>query len=445
MSRLTNPIVTVSYYDRVKINRKKSRNNGLLRIIYFNFYVYISCFYIAYSSNAAISGIFLSIKWVPLFTLIFLLLFSFTRMRYPIGGGGLTILLWLFLSFAAASTLLMSSSEGSVFVFASLILTLLASLLLAGHARQSFQEERLFDVIANVGRVVIAISVAMAFLNLNFGRGIDRFSGWTDNPNSLGLIIAPIIIILSARIIERRRGWIYLYAPFVIAGIYVLHLTGSRASIGWVAMSIVAFFVARKGIGLLGFAAIFGVPIIIAYGDTAVTYIVESISRGHTSRLESAGFLSGRVEVWDLAISLWRENPWFGFGIGSSEPLLSAYAYFFEVHQGLHFHSSYITTLVETGLLGSFFFFTILITALFRGFLRGRRLWQTAPPHRWPTLALPWIIFVGALAHASVESWLLSAGNANTLMFWVVVAFCFERPRQFSIQTAGHNSHGFEL
>jgi O-antigen ligase len=109
---------------------------------------------------------------------------------------------------------------------------------------------------------------------------------------------------------------------------------------------------------------------------------------------------------------MFEASPMLGSGLGSSQEMLAPLQDSFIEHQGTHFHSSYLTSLVEIGGLGTAVLAFILIVT----FVVGLRNIV-----RRPSLRLPWAIMVGALVHGAFESWFLAPGNANTFIFWVLI------------------------
>lgn len=401
------------------------------------FYATLAAFYASYIYDAQLAALLTTVKWIPVAALLGVLVLGAAQrpVLSPAGGpAGLVIVLLLV---AAAITFTGPYPETGLPAFISVVMTLATALLLARRVRYLGAEDQFFDIVANVGRVVIVVSFVTAILGLSLGRG-DRFSGWTDNPNSLGLLLAPALIILTARALERPPKWPYLHAPFLAMGFYVLLLTQSRAAIGWVAISLIGLWLARAGQGLVALGMFLIALLLLQFEVTVADLIAQSsqmLGRGgesHTSAL-GPGTLAGREEVWPIAIEKFRENPW-GFGLGSSEHILEPLARYFEVHYGAHFHSSYLTALVETGLAGFYILLSIILLALVKGFRFTTKV-RTAPMRLWPRLALPWALLFGAAFHATMESWLLSAGNANMLLIWVVIALNFSRCRQWTLTT----------
>jgi len=290
-----------------------------------------------------------------------------------------------------------------------------AAVLVVTDSRRAFM-----DLIAIIGRVLLVAAAFCYIAKINLGRG-EGLSAWTDNSNTLASILAPGMIVFIAGCIERRPGWIRWHLPFALLSVPVIAVTDGRASFLWVAFASLAFWLYRRSSWpaliafLVGFIIliIWWVPITGAIGHWAQIDI-------SPTRVTAAGPLSGREEVWRIGWALFQERPIFGYGFGSSKTLLTQESWRFVRHQGGHFHSSYITSLVETGIFGFCAMVIALAGTVVRGIADGQRT-RALPRESWPTAALPLAIVFGAMGHAMFESWLLAAGNVNTPLFWICV------------------------
>ena len=301
---------------------------------------------------------------------------------------------------------------------------LICALLLATLIQSRRAEQDFFEILLNVGKVAISISFTMALLGINLGRGNVRFSGWSDNPNSLGLIIAPSIIVLFARVFGQSRNWKLRYLPYLMAGTFVLFLTSSRASIGWVFVSVLMFAVSKLNSGVRTFLILAVLLITISFGDDISEMVLKLATRDNPS-MEASDYdrlMSGRTEAWDVGLNSFSDNPLLGIGTGNEQTLLMVHISEFKLHEGNNLHSSYISCLVEYGLLGTALLGLAVVIALRNGLAIMRRP-EMSRGSSWLRAALPLSILVGALAHASSETWLLNPGNANCLLFWVLITY----------------------
>jgi len=91
-----------------------------------------------------------------------------------------------------------------------------------------------------------------------------------------------------------------------------------------------------------------------------------SISKAINLSYIDGNSFSWRIAQWSYLIKAWEHEPWFGYGLGTTE-LLTPF------HNGAH--NDFIRALAETGIVG-LFMFLVFWTALF---VRIADLWRQAP------------------------------------------------------------------
>ena len=225
------------------------------------------------------------------------------------------------------------------------------------------------------------------------------------------------------------------YLPFLLAGLAVLIMTNSRASIGWVLVSFLMFPISRMSSGIRLVFVLGVLMLFLAFSDTLILETMGLLTRDNygVPMSQFVALLSGRSEAWEVGLRSFSEHPLLGLGVGSEERLLREHASALITHSGEHMHSSYLSILVETGMLGTGILVLTLIMTVARGF-RQVRVQRRASTVSWPTAVLSLAILVGALVHASVETWLLNPGNVNALMFWTLVAYSISSSSTFRAQ-----------
>ena len=188
----------------------------------------------------------------------------------------------------------------------------------------------------------------------------------------------------------------------------------------WLGLSLGAFWIYRRGPTLAVFIAMVALIVLIGWWYPIKMYMIDLLGLQWSARDAGISPLSGREEVWRIGWQLFQERPLLGYGIGSSTDLLAIESWRFVRHQGLHFHSSYIMSLVETGLVGFIALMSALVLTLGRGIADAGRK-RVLPRESWPLAALPFALVLGSMGHAMFESWLMSSGNGNMMLFWTWV------------------------
>lgn len=272
-----------------------------------------------------------------------------------------------------------------------------------------------FDLVVYVGKLVILTNFMLYMIGINLGRGYsDRFSGWTDNPNTLAMLIAPTVIMLFVdSFIMAKKGNVVRLA-FLFAGIFLLVKTGSRAGLLWVIIALFGYVIVRQTSAWLFMASIAALMIILVIGEDIYDLLYATMSRDNYRA--GGDILTGRSEVWPFGLSYFYQKPLLGYGLGSSEKIIGGHD--FDIHVGLHFHSSYLTAAVEVGAIGLFSMIVCFLTTILRSYYYfSSNGFYKQGDSRYIIVAF--MIFFGALFNAIFESWLLSPGNVNFILFWV--------------------------
>jgi hypothetical protein len=166
-----------------------------------------------------------------------------------------------------------------------------------------------------------------------------RFRGLLEDPNELCLVLAmgaPLAFGLYER--QRSKGRLaFALFTFALATVCVI-MTQSRSGQMSILAAVGVFFVRRFGKKGIAVAAVLSVPLLILGGRTG-------------EEAESSSFQ--RLECWNEALEMWRDNPILGVGQGQ-----------FIEHHFLTAHNSFLLTLAEMGPLGLLAYTSTLYFAL---------------------------------------------------------------------------------
>jgi O-antigen ligase len=403
------------YYTGMNRGAAKVVNprRGMAPIVQLAFAAVLSIFYFANFYNSSVADLLAAAKWAA--ALGFAGLMLLVAQKRDISQGVSAIIPVVFMALLFVTVTLSEQVSTSFVYFATLIIVLAAGWLLAGHVASRNAQSQFFEIIANVGRFVIFTNMLMFMAGLNLGRGGYRFSGWTDNPNTLALMIAPTLIILIAQILERRRNVLWWNVPFILMGLVLLVTADSRAGILWVGIACLSLFAFRQGVGISFWVSVVVGALFVLFWNDVSAFVVSLVDR-QIGRVD-ADILSGRSEMWPVGLEMFYQKPLAGHGPGMSESLLDAVQGTFREARGSQFHNSYVTILAETGVIGALAVLLVIGAALVGG-VRSSSLLRIQKNPRWPTQALPWAILLGALGHAVFETWILSPGNANAFILW---------------------------
>jgi O-antigen ligase len=203
--------------------------------------------------------------------------------------------------------------------------------------------------------------------------GIDiRLWGLASNPNSIGPLSLVFLLLITHSPFKRR--WIQYLA--VIMGVSTLLLAQSKTA--WVA-ALVAFGLlqwhkmtvertaSRRPSQVQYSLRHFAVPILLSFVGLLLVIGLALFSNYENQLMAIAQeqqltTLTGRTEIWSIAIETWKNNPLFGYG---SNAWNAAFRSSVGMDAAVSAHSQYLQSLSEAGIIG-FLGLTIYISLLWR-------------------------------------------------------------------------------
>lgn len=237
-----------------------------------------------------------------------------------------------------------------------------------------------------------------------------RSGGVMWNPNAasvLGALLAPAGYYLWRTAYQGTVVW----AGSFLTCLAMVVLSGTR---GALAAALLAFttiaLTRRRSSRVITIASV----VVVMTGLLSVDAdSMPEIARSYL-RMDSLATGSGRQEAWAAATELLWERPWTGYGFGTEELLFELFGYRFFEHAGAMAHNSYLGLSVQIGILGAAIFFLPLILVAIKGFRVSVRAKDDI------MLSSLLATLVAGLVICFTESWLYSAGNAQSLPFWVL-------------------------
>jgi O-antigen ligase len=85
---------------------------------------------------------------------------------------------------------------------------------------------------------------------------------------------------------------------------------------------------------------------------------------------------SQRIEIWDAAIQMTKDNPWFGVGPGNFQNVIETYD---SQLARMFSHNSFLNVLAETGVIGLLLYLSVFLIGAFqlgKAIHRHRREWR---------------------------------------------------------------------
>ena len=177
--------------------------------------------------------------------------------------------------------------------------------------------------------------------------------GLYNHKNEAGAVGAVATIIFTDAWLRTKSK---LDLCIAIASIVFLWGTQSRTALLLTVIAYMALLFIRRwyaggyGRAVVGFYAILGASVIaLALSDAEIQYWLFNDPYNFT----------GRVGIWRTALSVWSDRPWLGFGFrsifGDNSPNLIGDAVTPFAAIAPHPHSSYLQTMIGTGLIGLVF------------------------------------------------------------------------------------------
>jgi len=244
-----------------------------------------------------------------------------------------------------------------------------------------------------------------------------------------------VTIMLAAMLTVASRPWHFMIMGVaVVAAIYASLMSATRGS--WLLLPVVAFVLAwlyRGKISRRGWVSAAGLLVLVV-GILVVLQpriIMAPMEKGvheiqtYLKNPQRPGSWGARLEMWGNSLKIWRDNPWFGTGIGDFQHDSEAL-----VKEGLskniqvaehftHAHSIYFDALASIGAVG----LLVLVLALFiLPWRHFSRYWGEAATSWERFYALSGLLTVVAFAEFGLtEGWTSRNPFVNPYIIYIAV------------------------
>jgi O-antigen ligase len=227
-------------------------------------------------------------------------------------------------------------------------------------------------------RLALVLTTAYALLGLGaelalgtfkpFGGGEEyRFAG-TLHPNGQGANCALLCLSAICLLTERPRGWGILVA-LIVLGFVLLLLTRSRASLAALLVALVAIRFLRPSRALV--AGAFGLLLLVC--GLMLASVLAGSDPGSLvnvlllGRMEHAGTLTGRTELWEELLPFAQQRLLLGHGYGSFWDPQRIEAVSETVYWSLSSaHSVYLEAVLGIGVVGAGALAVVVLAGLWR-------------------------------------------------------------------------------
>ena len=171
--------------------------------------------------------------------------------------------------------------------------------------------------------------------------------------SNIGILLLFVFIVMAWSSVKSRASWISLGVSIIMLFFFFLIFSYKQKV---PRNAFIIFLILIGGIGIF---------VATIYGKTFIMYLVQeretwqAILNADWDKMPktSIGF---RIYMWRLALNLWLQHPFFGWGTSVAHLLASN-----EMEPAIrgfnNFHNAYLEILVRTGLVGGLFFLTAAI------------------------------------------------------------------------------------
>jgi O-antigen ligase len=412
------------------------------------YFITIAAFFLGnISTRSGVYHQFQLVKWFFFFTCLLFSLFYFLSNKKIIWCN---FRIFLFILFCIITSYWSDSFERTAAFVIMFFFIYLISISLCNYFANNGIEKSFFEPIYRIAVYLILFTFLLYLLRFDIGRGTgDRISVWTDNPNTLGMMMYILLPIITYYLFYGNKKKSIVVLIFLMQ-LILLYKSGSRASLGAGLIGITIVFMSIRKLKVLKvvFIIIF-IPFLAAIvafssligGDvlnidslnfltrenksltSKIQYSVESGKNTHFDSVTDyklTFLLSGRWEVWDQAFKAIEQKPFLGYGLGYEDQFLKNLKdegkVFF--HFGSNLHCSYMALILEVGYFGAFLALLFLISPII-GYCR-LILSNRCKKEYYVVIA----ICLASLFNGLFESWVFRIGNLAVLIFWPAMIIC---------------------
>lgn len=278
--------------------------------------------------------------------------------------------------------------------------SLAVTFLFGRHAIRTLQQTRIVAyayIISVFGAVVRALVENQGLLTQNATTGVTaRLSVGDLNANYLGYSLvgglAVIVFLWATAETRKAKAWLLVASVGIFVG---LQITGTRgAALGALILAIwvIACWIVKRPPFAALVLAVTSMSVIIATGS------LEGWLRSLDYGDRATGDLSGRLNIWPVARTLWDES-WL---VGSGPWAMRA-----STNPGIDAHNFILEIGSAQGIIGVALFIALLVAALwwdnrdadprFRKFIIGAFIAASAPAYlsgAWETTAAAWVLLM---------------------------------------------------
>ena len=221
--------------------------------------------------------------------------------------------------------------------------------------------------IASTSMAVLGLFKSETYQYTNVARQVLTLYNTQIDPNDLSALYI-VGVVIGLDLLYEKKGYLALNIISVIAGLITILMTSSRGGLVSVITIVVLIFILskkKKGIKEI-IVNILIITAILAILYTLASKFVstESLTRIFTFDDSKIGYAigTGRMALWKYGVSLFLQKPLIGWGWGGYNVM------------GVASHNTYLSMLLDTGIIGMILFIVPMVMIYIRAFKSGKPL-----------------------------------------------------------------------
>ena len=221
--------------------------------------------------------------------------------------------------------------------------------------------------IASTSMAVLGLFKSETYQYTNAARQVLTLHNTQIDPNDLSALYI-VGVVIGLDLLYEKKGYLVLNIISVVAGLITILMTGSRGGLVSVISIIALIFILsnkKKGIkNIIVSMLIIIVILAVLYTLTSKFVSTASLTRIFTIEDSKIGYArgTGRMALWKYGFSLFLQKPLMGWGWGGYNTM------------GVASHNTYLSMLLDTGIIGMILFIVPMVMINIRAFKSGKPL-----------------------------------------------------------------------
>ena len=268
-------------------------------------------------------------------------------------------------------------------------LTVIQLLILVWLSNQIIQEQKQLETLMKIFILVNVIVLAFYLPNFDYfspDASLDRIAGFAGNANEFSVYLGISILFLLYFFEKSRKTLTKTFLLLLVLFIFIpIFMSGSRGGLLFLVIALGYQIIRTRKPSLLLITILF--LLIIINSSLVPRVYIERMLNIPSDIMTQSDTIGTRFNLWRHALNLWQTSPFIGIGTGMFL-IRSTEGTVYTGTKMLVAHNSYVSTLVENGLIGLILFGAVNFLS-FLNFEKAIRLTKSTNP-QLHKLAITW-------------------------------------------------------